>query len=132
MQTSGKKAGAGGTLTVRIRLEHGSGVGSVPFHVTYDPQVLQFESGEEGTFLKRDGTQTAFFAASMSEPGELVVGLSRLGTEPGANGSGDLCLLRFRVISRGDARLAFKRASVKDAAGGVIESDFEAARVRIR
>lgn len=132
MLPSNRKASVGDTLTIRVRLENGSDVGSVPFHVTFNAQVLQFESGEEGSFLRRDGAQTAFFASPMSTPGEIVVGLSRLGSGDGAKGSGDLCRLTFRVISRGDAALEFKRASVKDPHDKILGSAFQTAKVRTR
>jgi cohesin domain-containing protein len=132
MLPSSRKAAVGDTLTIRVRLDHGSDVGSVPFHVTYNPQVLRFESGEEGSFLSHDGARTAFFASPMRAPGEIVVGLSRIGAGEGASGAGDLCLLRFRVISRGDAELTFNRASVKDPRDKILDSTFQSARVRAR
>lgn len=132
MSPSSRKAGVGQTLTVRVRISNGADVGSVPFHVVYNPQVLEFESGEEGSFLNRDSAKTAFFAAPMSSPGEIVVGLSRLGSGEGANGGGVLCLLRFRVLARGDAGLAFQKASVKDPRNKILAGDFQPARVRAR
>jgi hypothetical protein len=132
MVSSGRKVSAGDQITIRVRLDNGTNVGSVPFHVTYNPQVLEFDSGEEGSYLNRDGAQTAFFATPMSTPGEIVVGLSRLGQGAGAKGSGELCRLRFRVLSSGDAGLAFKRASVKDPENRILESAFQPARIRAR
>jgi hypothetical protein len=130
MTAAKKKVAVGETLEIRIRIAGGRDVGSVPFHVLYDPKVLSFEAGEEGGFLKEQGTQTAFFATPTSAPGEVVVGLSRLGSGEGAGGGGELCVLRFRVLARGNAGLEFRRATVKDPHARVLPAEFKSARVR--
>ena len=92
----------------------------------YDPAVLRFEEGEEGTFIAGAG-QTAFFAAPTSSAGEVVIGLSRLGRGPGADGNGELCVLHCEVIGPGDSGLAFRRAKVRDSANRIVPSVFETA-----
>jgi len=127
-----RKFGVGETIEVRVRIANGHDVGSVPFHILYDPQVLKFEGGEEGQFLKGDGAQTAFFAAPTNTPGELVVGLSRLGNGDGASGNGELCVLRFRVLARGKSGLEFRKATVKDPRAKIVQAEFKTAKVRAK
>jgi hypothetical protein len=117
----------GERISIRIEIADGVNVGSVPFHVVYNPDVLEFESGQEGSFLGRDGRQTAFFAAAMSNGREVVVGLSRLGRGEGIGGRGELCTLTFYVVGAGDAGLGFTRAHVRDFSNQIVPADFETA-----
>src|SRR5207247_10071327 len=96
----------GGRVSVRIRIAGATDVGSVPFHVLYNPAVLKFEGGEEGSFLNGGGRETAFFAAPTTSGNEVVVGLSRLGSGDGIGGGGELCRPTFTVIAPGDTGLA--------------------------
>ena len=113
----------GDALAVEIEIQDASDVTSVPFHLTYDPGVLEFERGEEGDFLAGAGS-TAFFAARTTSVAEVVVGLSRLGRGPGARGDGLLCVLHFRAIGQGVAALGFASATVRDSAYGIVPSVF--------
>jgi general secretion pathway protein D len=115
----------GDRVTLRIEIQGADDVGSVPFHVVFDPAVLRFEAGREGTFMNRGGRQTAFFAAPMSNGSDVAVGLSRLGRGDGIEGSGELCTLTFTVLGPGDASLAFVRAQVRDAQNRIVPADFQ-------
>jgi hypothetical protein len=104
----------------------------VPFHLTFDPRVLQFEFGEEGPFLSGDGAQTAFFAATTTDGSAVVVGLSRLGRVGGVGGDGGLCVLHFTAAAPGDAGLGFAGAKVRDSANRIVPSIFDAALLVVR
>lgn len=122
----------GDRVTLTVRIAKGENVGHVPFHIAHDPSVLRFERGEEGGFLRSDGHDTAFFAAAQTAGDAVVVGLSRLGRDPGANGEGDLCTLEFTAVGAGDAKLAFKRATVRDSTNSVVISAFRPTRLVVR
>jgi hypothetical protein len=123
---------AGSRLSVTIEVSGASGVASAPFHVTFDPAVLRFESGEEGTFLAMSGSQTAFLIAPTSNGSEVVVGLSILGPDRGRDGGGVLCTLHFAVVGPGDARLAFTRAHLRDSGNRILPATFEAVSITAR
>jgi hypothetical protein len=107
-------------------------VGHVPFHLVYDPQVLQFNYGEEGFFLGSDGAPTAFFAAASGGGGTVVVGLSRLGQTSGVSGAGDLCVLHFTAVGAGTTSLAFSSENVKGPDGDPLPSFFAPVSVTVR
>jgi hypothetical protein len=132
MVPSALSVSTGDSLSIRVEIVGASDVGSVPFHVAFNPAVLKFEGGREGTFLQGDGKTTAFFAAPMSNCSEAVIGLSRLGAGTGVGGGGDLCTLVFRVVGPGDAGLAFTRAHVRDSTNGIAPADFQPASVTAR
>jgi hypothetical protein len=73
------------------------------FDVSYDPDVVVYESADEGVFLNENGSETTLFAVALENatPGRLVVGLSRLGDGEGASGSESLVTLRFRAVAPG-------------------------------
>jgi hypothetical protein len=116
-------AGVGNEITVRIFISQAGHVGSVPFHIAYDPKVLQFERGEEGDFLKKDGASTVFNAQA-STLNEIFVAAARLGVPTGADGDGALCTLYFKTLAAGQTTLTFTAASVLDATGQLLPADF--------
>lgn len=129
MVPSAVRVAVGDPLSIHVEIVGAADVGSVPFHVVYDPAVLRFEGGREGTFLKGDGRSTAFFAAPMSDGSEAVIGLSRLGAGDGIGGGGELCTLNFTAVGPGDAGLAFTRAHVRDSANRIVPAAFLPASV---
>lgn len=123
---------AGARVAIRIQIAGANDVGSVPFHLLYNPAVLHFERGEEGEFLRGDGRQTAFFAAPATDPPSVVVGLSRLGRGSGMSGSGELCVLHFTTIGAGDAGTAFTRAKVRDSENRIVRANFSPVSLTVR
>lgn len=122
----------GERLTLSVDIDGLSDVGHVPFQVTFDPAVLQFDSGDEGGYLASDGKQTAFFAAPTSSGDTVVVGLSRLGRVKGVGGAGRLCDLHFVAIGSGPANLAFVKAKVRNSSNQIVDAEFRPASVDVR
>ncbi len=122
----------GGRLSMEIHIFAAHNVGSVPFHLVFNPGVLRFEAGREGPFMSRDGRATAFFAAPTSSGDRVVVGLSRLGRGDGADGSGLLCTLDFEVTGSGPAGMTFQRAKVRNAENQIVPAFFEPALLSTR
>ena len=121
----------GDRVRVVVEISGAVDVGHVPFHVTVDPSVLRFENAHEGTFLRSDGRETAFFAAAANDT-SVVIGLSRLRAGDGIDGSGELCVLHFTAVGPGDAGLAFSRAKVRDSRNRILPADFRSAAIVVR
>jgi hypothetical protein len=122
----------GETVEAVVVVDNADDVGSIPFHLTYDPDVLQFvPPGIEGTFMSGDGTATAFLVSDSAAQGELVVGLSRLGAGPGASGSGTLATFHFSTLDAGPCGFDFTAASVKDPEGRTLPAAFHPAEVSV-
>ena len=130
MVPSAVQVGVGDLLSIRVEIAGAEDVGSVPFHVIYNPAVLRFEAGREGPFLRGDARPTAFFASAMSSGNEAAIGLSRLGAGHGIGGDGELCTLDFTVVGPGEAGLAFTRAHVRDSANRIVPAAFQSAAVK--
>ena len=122
----------GETVIVEVRLENGTNVGSVPFHLRYNRNVLEFvPPAEQGPFLGSDGTNTVFMAADAQAGGEIIVGNSRMGSAEGVSGSGPLGVFRFQAVNAGDAGFAFTGASVKDPQTRNMPATFASAAVTV-
>jgi len=123
----------GEQLAVNVAIENATNVGSVPFHLRYDPRVLQFlPPASQGPFLGSDGKQPIFLATDVAGGGEIVVGLSRLGGEQGVSGAGVLATFRFQALAPGDAGFAFTGASVKSPMAGNLPASFQLTPVRVQ
>jgi general secretion pathway protein D len=122
----------GDMLMVEVVMQNANNVGSTPFHLRYNPQVLQFVSpATEGPLLRMDGANTVFLATPTGGGGELVVGLSRMGAGEGITGTGTLALFQFQAIGPGEAGFAFTGAAVKDPQAVNLPAAFNTAVVQV-
>jgi hypothetical protein len=95
------------TLVLDVLVQGVSGVYGVYFDLVFPDGVLAYDGATEGGFLSAGGADTSLQVAS--QPGNLVVGLSRLGAVGGASGSGTLVTLRFRAVGSGNGSIQFTR-----------------------
>lgn len=102
-----EQSASGDLLTLRLEGRSFDDVYGLFFDLAYPSGVLSFEGASEGSFLSSGGAATAFEIAE--QPGNLIVGLSRLGAAPGVSGNGDLLTLRFRGTAAGGGDLSFSR-----------------------
>jgi general secretion pathway protein D len=122
----------GDHVTVEVRIENATGASSVPFHLTYNKEVVRFlPPAIAGSFLGSDGSQPVFLANDIAGGGEVVVGYSRLGGGEGVSGSGSVATLNFQAVAAGDCRFNFTGASVKDSQAKNLPSSFLTAAVQI-
>jgi general secretion pathway protein D len=122
----------GDTIVVEVVIDGAQNVGSVPFHLRYDPQVVEFLSGDQGPFMSSDGAGTIFLARPTAANNEVVVGLSRMGGDQGVNGAGTLAVFQFQAINPGDCGFAFTGASVKDPQAQDTPASFVTAPVQVQ
>jgi hypothetical protein len=122
----------GERVVVQVVIDNAQDVGSTPFHLRYNPEVLQFiPPGSEGPFMRSDGANTVFLAADTGGGGEIVVGLSRMGAPEGVSGSGTLAVFEFTAIASGDCGFAFTGATIKDPQALNLPAGFNTASVRV-
>src|SRR5262249_40208375 len=123
----------GEPVPVEIRVLGGQNVGSIPFHLRYNPAVLEYQGpGLEGDFLNRDGTATVFVATPVAGGGEIVVGASRVGAATGASGAGTLATFTFVAKGPGAANFSFTGASVKDPNANNLPASFTLSPVTVQ
>jgi hypothetical protein len=103
------------------------------FGVSFDlrvPAPLQFTGRTQGTFLSAGGVQTAFQVIE-SPPGNLVVGLTRLGNTAGVDGSGVLMTLQFSAGAAGTGAFEIANGAAFDRAGQRLSTTFVAGSVQV-
>ena len=104
----------GETLLVEVVLSDAREITSVPFHVSFDPEVLEFVSAKPGPVFDDPARRPLLLAnVNARRPGDLSVGLALLEQSGTYSGSGSLVTLEFRAIDRGESPLLFERASVR-------------------
>ena len=105
----------GDMVTVGVMIRSKSAIGSVPFHLVFDPQTLEFINySRTSPFLSQDGASTFVLATLGGSGNEVIVGLSREGSRPGVSGQGSLIDLTFRAKKAGTTSLGFSDLSVLD------------------
>lgn len=100
----------GDVVTVEVRATASARVVDAPLHLIFDATRLRYVAGEEGDFLKRDGSGTVFLINGRSVPGVVTIGLGRLDRSHGLSGAGTHCRVRFEVIAPGRSRVAVGQA----------------------
>jgi len=106
-------------------------LGAYEFTLSYDPQIIQYVSAENGSFLGSSGREIYCLGA---EPHPTSVHLTclTLGGEPdGPNGSGVLATVTFAAAQLGDSALTLDEATLTDPMGQVIPSGRESGSVRV-
>jgi general secretion pathway protein D len=121
----------GETLTLQVQIIGGQNVGSVPFHLRFNPAVLEFVGAVEGDFLRQDGSPTTFVANEVQGAGEVVVGASRVGSGQGASGSGILATFQFRAKTPGSCTFSFTGATVRDPNANNLPCSFTTAIISV-
>lgn len=111
-----RTGGAGNTLVLEVRAEGVTDLYGVAFDLRYPSNLLRLDSRTEGELLSQNGVATTFQAAE-SGPGNLVVGISRLGGVSGVTGSGVLMTLQFTAVGAGSGTLSFVSNRAFDSGG---------------
>jgi general secretion pathway protein D len=116
LNPSYKVYGTGAQFTVSVAINGASNVGSVPFHLVFDPSFVEFVGAPNASpFLSQDGTAVFVLTTLTAQKREVIVGLSRQGSRPGANGQGTLIEMTFRTLAKtGTTRIDFSDISVLD------------------
>ncbi len=123
----------GQMITVSVNIRSAAGVGSVPFHLGFDPQYLEFINyGRGSPFLSQDGASTFVLATLGAGKNEVIVGLSREGSRPGVSGQGTLIDLTFRASKPGTTTLNFTDISVLDPSAQRLPFDKQGMTVNIQ
>jgi hypothetical protein len=120
-------------LWLKVVIAGGHEVTSVPFHVRFDPGVLEYLGATAGPALLAGTLQPILLASvNPSRPGDLAVGLSLAGSSGTYSGSGTLIVLEFRALAPGQVELLFESASVRGATGEPLAARIEGCIVRVR
>jgi hypothetical protein len=122
----------GELLPVAVRLEGSRQVTSVPFHLRFDPDILEYVGVRTGPVLGASSLQPIILASvNPNRPGDLAVGLSLVGAAGTLNGTGTILLLDFRALAPGMSDLVLERASVRGPTSEPLPADIAGSAVEV-
>ena len=101
---------------LEVRAQNVTGLYGAAFDLQYPGTLLDYQARVPGPFLGANASIQVFESA----PGTLVVGISRLGSIPGVDGSGVLVELELTPLAPGSGPLAFVRNAAIGADGAEI------------
>lgn len=104
----------GDRFEVRVQARAGSPVSHLPFRLRFDEEIVALRRWARGDLL--GGESEAQVLVAERNPGELLVGASRLGDRPGVEGEGDLVVLTFEALASGSTALRFEEPRALDTA----------------
>jgi len=112
-------------VTFTIAAENVKALAHAPIRLSFDADVLEYVSAEEGSLLKSGGAGTQFMAVPGETPGTLDIALSRTGSAAGIDGSGVLCTVTFLARGPGMSPIVTAGSRFMDAAarGMALRSD---------
>jgi len=122
----------GDSFTIAVRLSGASNVTSLPFHVEFDPAVLQFQSAEQGPAIGAGMQPILLASVNPARPGDLAVGLSLIESGGLLHGTGTVIRLQFRALAAGTSPLGFSSASIRGAISEALDAQFHDASVNVR
>jgi general secretion pathway protein D len=102
----------GDRFEVAVQVSADRPISHLPLTLGFDPALLAVEAVAPGEFLGDAGK--AEILADFSRPGEVVVGASRLGDQPGVTGAGTLVRVTFRALTAGSALVGFSGRQALD------------------
>lgn len=124
-------AQVGQQLTVQVNVANAINLFGAPFYLLYDPSRLDVVSATEGGFLKSDGQSTVFLNSIDAQKGQVIVGLSRLGSIGGVSGSGNLAAITFRAKATGAVTFTLQNVDFRDSGLAQIPVLLQPANIQI-
>ena len=101
----------GDSFEVRLDVSARAQLSHVPLQLRYDPQRIEVRAVRAESFL--GGENDVSLMTDSSEPGTVIVGLSRLGSQPGVVGKGHLLALEVRAVGPGTTTIGVEEATPK-------------------
>jgi len=126
----GQGAGTSSTsLALEVRAAQVTGLYGVAFDLDYPSAALRYQSVTAGPFLGSSGQLSLQVVESAT--GHLVVGVTRLGSVPGVDGSGVLLTLTFAPVANGTGAFTFSRNAAYKNDGSVLSVPWGAGTVTV-
>jgi general secretion pathway protein D len=105
----------GSTFQVAVNVRDGKDLVSVPMQIQFNPNVLQLQNVDAGTYLSKDG-KPATVVHRDDGNGMVTIGATRPPQATGVSGTGSVCLLTFKAVAQGDSTISFVKVGAKNSA----------------
>ncbi|NIO21855.1 MAG: hypothetical protein GTN76_14275 [Candidatus Aenigmarchaeota archaeon] len=125
-----QNASAGENFTVEIKVKNATDLYAFQFDIEYNPDVLKYESIEEGGFLSRNGADTTYPLDLVLSSGHIKnIVSTRLGKVGGVNGEGTLEIITFTALSAGTSQITISNIKFVNSKPQEIEANNENGQV---
>jgi general secretion pathway protein D len=111
------QAAVGRPVRVQLDLRNVKNAYALSFQLNFNPQVLQVQSVNLGSFLARDGKIPALVHREDAQAGFALVTLSRPPNVPGISGSGNVLTVTFLAKAPGQSPLTITRLGARGPGG---------------
>jgi photosystem II stability/assembly factor-like uncharacterized protein/Mg-chelatase subunit ChlD len=102
-------------FTADVMVESVRGLGSASFAISYDCTKFEAIDVSEGDVYSKNGISAQFIRRINNDSGKVEVDVTSLNSNTGVNGSGLICLMKFKVLVENcSGSLSFVSASFKD------------------
>lgn len=124
---------AGEIVSVQVVLSEADHVSSVPFHIRFNHEVLEYVGAKSGPAIVSRSLQPILLASvNPARPDDLGVGLALVRSSGRFSGSGTVVVLDFRALQAGHSDLMLEKASVRDAHGRPLTVQIESSTLAVR
>jgi Cohesin domain len=124
---------AGDIVRVNVTIENGRSVSSVPMHILFDPDVLEFLGAREGSVFRSTSQQPLLLAGvNPAYPNDLGIGLALVRSSGLLTGSGSLLILEFKAVHSGQSDLRFDNSSLRGSLGESVPVELQNTTVEVR
>jgi PKD repeat protein len=86
-------------FTIELKVESIVNLGLCHFMVTFDPSTIEAVEALKGDFLEQGGASSTFLPEMDNSTGTIEISATRVGTTDGANGSGMIGTIKFKVLN---------------------------------
>jgi hypothetical protein len=123
----------GELVSVRVVLSEADRISSVPFHVRFNSEVLEYVGAKSGPAITDSPVQPILLAAvNPARPDDLAVGLALVRSSGRFSGSGTVVVLDFRALRAGQSDLLLEKASVRDSNSRPLTVQIENSALSVR
>ena len=99
-------------FTINVEISSSEGIYAAEFTLSFNPDILEVLSVDEGNFLNKDGTET--YKVVKEEDGEILFGLIRVGQVREVSGEGNLAEIKFKAKAVGESDLILENIMITD------------------
>jgi hypothetical protein len=120
----------GSTVFVEIEISDANDLYGYQFNIEYDPNILQYESIEEGSFLNKNGADSTF-PVDPKISADLIknIARTRMGPVGGLKGDGTLETITFTALSAGTSEIKISNIKFVSSKTEMIETTGENGQV---
>src|SRR3989344_7718709 len=102
----------GSVLKIDVYAKNMEKIAGAQMAFSYNPEMLQYDRSEEGTFLKSDGARTFFFDIKQSTQAGIIKDIVVVRQGAGLQGDGYLASLYFNILKSGSSRIDFEEVII--------------------